>query len=74
MIDPEDADYRCTLTAASLEKAIRERHEDPKQRLGAVQTLQERVKEQKHFTCRTGGKGRFKRLNFRRNKYFRSCL
>ena len=53
-MDPEDADYVCTLTDASLEKARRELHEDPKQRLGAVQTLRNWIKEQKHFKCRQG--------------------
>jgi hypothetical protein len=53
MIDPEDANYVCTLSAASLAKAKAELFEDPKQRLGAVQTLRKWIKDQKHLTCRT---------------------
>ncbi len=59
MTDPEDAGYVCTLTPQSLEKAIRELYEDPKQRLGAVQTLRKWIREQPHFKCRTGGDSLF---------------
>jgi hypothetical protein len=54
MIGPEDAQYVCTLTPQSLEKAVRELNEDPKERLGAVQTFRKWIKEQPHIVCRTG--------------------
>src|SRR6218665_1060270 len=53
-MDPEDADYKCTLTEYSLQKAIKELNEDPKQRLGAVQSLRKWIRDQPHYTCRTG--------------------
>jgi len=52
-MDPEDLDYVCTLDEYSLEKAKRELFEDPKQRLGAVQTLRAWIREQPHLTSRT---------------------
>jgi hypothetical protein len=52
-MDPEDADYKCTLTEYSLQKAIKELNEDPKQRLGAVQSLRKWIREQPHYTFRT---------------------
>jgi len=51
-MDPEDKDYVCTLDEYSLEKAKRELFEDPKQRLGAVQTLRTWIKSQPHFKSR----------------------
>jgi len=54
LIDPEDAKYTCTLTPQSVAKAARELFEDPKQRLGAVQTLRRWIREQPHLKCRTG--------------------
>lgn len=56
MTDPEDAGYKCTLTEYGLQKAMKELNEDPKQRLGAVQTLRKWVREQPHYTCRTDTK------------------
>jgi len=53
MIDPEDAQYTCTLSPQSLARAERELFEDPKQRLGAVQALRRWIKEQPHMSCRT---------------------
>jgi hypothetical protein len=53
MIDPEDVNYVCTLSAASLAKAKTELFEDPKERLAAVQQLRKWIREQKHLTCRT---------------------
>lgn len=53
MADPEDVNYKPNLTPQSLEKAQTELFEDPKQRLGAVQSLRRWVKEQPHFTSRT---------------------
>ena len=50
----EEDYYVCTLTEASLEKAIRELNEDPKNRMGAVETLRTWVKQQPHFRCKTG--------------------
>jgi len=63
MIDPEDAHYTCSLTPQSLEKATRELFEDPKQRLGAVQTLRRWIKEQPHLKSRTGKQRAWQVLN-----------
>jgi hypothetical protein len=52
-MDPEDKDYVCTLDEYTLEKAKQELFEDPKQRLGAVQTLRKWIKSQPHLTSRT---------------------
>ena len=46
--------YVCTLTEASLEKAKKELNEDPKNRMGAVETFRTWIKQQPHFRCRTG--------------------
>ena len=54
-MDPEDADYVCTFDEYTLEKAIKELNEDPKERLGSVQALRRWIKEQPHYTCRTSG-------------------
>jgi hypothetical protein len=54
MADPEDVNYKPNLTPQSLEKAQTELFEDPKQRLGSLQSLRRWVREQPHFTCRTG--------------------
>jgi len=48
-----DADYVCTLDARTLEKAVKELNEDPKNRLGAVDTFRTWLKQQPHLTCRT---------------------
>ena len=53
-IDPEDADYVCSLTDASIEKAQRELNEDPKERLGAVKALRDWIKQQPHLTVSMG--------------------
>ncbi|ESO07986.1 hypothetical protein HELRODRAFT_185411 [Helobdella robusta] len=52
-MDADDAKYVCGLTPQSLEKAKKELNEDPKQRIGAVQTLRKWIKQQPHLTCRT---------------------
>lgn len=49
----QDADYVCSLDAATLKKAAEELHEDPKNRLGAVQTFREWILQQKHIKCPT---------------------
>ena len=49
-----EEDYVCTLTEASLEKAKRELNEDPKNRMGAVETFRTWIKQQPHFRCKTG--------------------
>jgi hypothetical protein len=54
MIDSEDDRYVCTLKPASVEKAARELFEDPRQRLGALQTLRQWISQQSHMKCRTG--------------------
>ena len=46
--------YECELDDFALEKAKRELNEDPKQRLGAVQSLREWVQQQKHLSLPTG--------------------
>ena len=53
-IAPEDKDYVCSLDEASLNKAIKELNEDPKNRLGAVDTFRQWIKQQKHLKCPTG--------------------
>jgi len=52
-MDPEDKDYVCSLDEYSLEKAKKELFEDPKQRLGAVQSLRTWIKSQPQLTSRT---------------------
>ena len=47
-------DYVCTLDEKTLEKAKKELNEDPKNRLGAVQTLREWIQQQPHLHCKTG--------------------
>ena len=47
-------DYVCGLDKNTLAKARKELNEDPKERLGAVQTLREWILQQKHMTCNTG--------------------
>lgn len=66
-MDPEDADYKCTLSPETLEKAIKELNEDPKQRLGQIQTLRKWIKEQPHLVCRTDT--RFLLAMLRRSKF-----
>ncbi len=53
-IDIEDADYVCTLDAASIEKAKKELNEDPKERLSAVKALRDWIKQQPHLKSPTG--------------------
>ena len=49
-----EEDYVCTLTEESLEKAKKELNEDPKNRMGAVETFRTWIKQQPHFRCKTG--------------------
>ena len=49
-----EGDYVCTLTEVSLEKAKKELNEDPKNRMGAVETLRTWIKQQPHFRCKAG--------------------
>ncbi len=49
-----DAHYVCSLDPASVKKAQEELNEDPKNRLGAVQTFREWILQQKHIKCPTG--------------------
>ena len=49
-----DEQYVCTLTEASLEKATKELFEDPKERIGAVNTFRTWILQQSHITCPTG--------------------
>ncbi len=53
-IDIEDADYVCTLDAATIEKAKKELNEDPKERLLAVKAFRDWIKQQPHLTSPTG--------------------
>ena len=53
-VAPEDRDYVCSLDEATLQKAIKELHEDPKNRLGAVDTFRKWIKQQTHLKCPTG--------------------
>ena len=53
-VAPEDADYVCSLDEASLAKAIKELNEDPKNRLGAVETFRQWIRQQPHIHCPTG--------------------
>ena len=46
-------EYKCTLNEKSLAKAKKELNEDPKNRLGAVQTLREWIEQQKHLKMDT---------------------
>ena len=47
------------LDEASKKKAKDELHEDPKDRMGAIETLKNWIIEQPHLTCRTGDRGRY---------------
>ena len=49
-------DYKCTLDEKYLKKAKDELHEDPKNRLGAVETFRKWIIDQPHITCPTGNK------------------
>ena len=49
-----DTEYVCTLSAKSLKKAKRELNEDPKDRLGAVQSLREWSQRENWITSPTG--------------------
>ena len=46
--------YVCKLDANTLEKAKKELHEDPKERLSAVDALRTWIQQQPHLTFRTG--------------------
>ena len=46
--------YVCTLTKESLKKAKNELNEDPKERLGAVETFRKWILDQPHIKCPTG--------------------
>ena len=46
--------YKCMLNDKTLSKAKKELHEDPKNRMGAVQTLREWLVQQPHLHCNTG--------------------
>ena len=50
----EPVSYVCGLDIDTLAKAGTELNEDPKERLGAVDTLREWLSQQKHMTCNTG--------------------
>jgi len=50
----DDCMYVCTLDGKSLKKAKDELHEDPKERLGAVQKFRELILQQPHIKCPTG--------------------
>lgn len=50
----DDMNYECMLDEQSLQKATKELNEDPKERLGALQTLREWVKQQKWIKSPTG--------------------
>ena len=47
-------EYVCTLDEKSLKKAKEELKEDPKNRLGAVDTFRQWVLQQPHIKCPTG--------------------
>ena len=47
-------EYVCTLDEKSLKKAKEELNEDPKNRLGAVETFRKWILEQPHIKCPTG--------------------
>jgi hypothetical protein len=49
-----DTEYVCSLDAASAKKAKDELNEDPKNRIGAVETFRQWIKQQPHITCPTG--------------------
>jgi hypothetical protein len=48
-----EANYVCTLTEKSLKKAKEELNEDPKNRLGAVETFRQWILQQPHIKCPT---------------------
>jgi len=50
----KDSGYVCTLDEKSLKKAKEELKEDPKNRLGAVETFRKWILEQPHIKCPTG--------------------
>ncbi len=49
-----ETDYECTLSEASLKKAQDELHEEPMERLGAVEALRQWVNDQPHIVFPTG--------------------
>lgn len=66
---PEDAEenYVCSLDERTLEKAIKELNEDPKNRLASVETLRQWIQEQPHIRCPTDAQFL---LPFLRARYF----
>ena len=52
--DMSDEGYKCSLTENSLQKAKDELGEDPDERLGAVQTLRERIQREEWINAPTG--------------------
>jgi hypothetical protein len=54
MAGPSDSDYKCQLDEKSLKKAETELNEDPKNRLGAVETFRQWIEQQPHICCPTG--------------------
>ncbi len=49
-----DDGYVCTLTKDSIEKAEKELNENPKDRMGPVDTLREWIHQQPHLKAPTG--------------------
>ncbi|KAK2149336.1 hypothetical protein LSH36_455g07052 [Paralvinella palmiformis] len=49
----QDEDYVCTLDETTITKAIKELHEDPKDRLSSVNKFRDWILEQEHIKCRT---------------------
>ena len=49
-----EGEYTCSLTETSLKKAKTELNEDPKNRMGAVETFRTWIKQQPHFRCKAG--------------------
>ena len=47
-------EYKCMLDDQSLQKAVSELQEDPRERLGSVETLRQWVKQQKWIRSPTG--------------------
>lgn len=47
-------EYVCSLNDFFLKKAKDELHEDPKNRMGAVETFRNWIQSQKHLRCPTG--------------------
>jgi len=54
LLQMADSNYVCTLDERTLEKAKKELHEDPKDRLNAVDALRTWIQQQPHITFQTG--------------------